>query len=78
MSFDVAEAKVDAVRSFKNSNEDMFDATVIIGDSQDDIKAGDLLGAKTYLFVTPLNKEKVEGVKAQNIIYSLKEVLREI
>ncbi|QQG42934.1 MAG: HAD family hydrolase [Candidatus Giovannonibacteria bacterium] len=51
---------------------------IIIGDSESDILAGKMVGAKTYLFVKKMNSKKVSDIKADKTIDDLRKILPEI
>jgi len=51
---------------------------IMIGDSESDILAGKIVGAKTYLFVTKMNRKKTGKIKADRTISDLRKILPEI
>lgn len=62
------------LRDYLEKNE--FKKIIVIGDTEDDIKAGLDNNATTYLFST--DKKRTSITKAHNIISDLREILKEI
>ncbi|MDD5145772.1 MAG: HAD hydrolase-like protein [Candidatus Pacebacteria bacterium] len=69
-------AKADALKEFLLGSN--FTKIIMIGDNESDIRAGKMVGAKTYLFAAPGKNKKTEATGADHIIFDLREVLKEL
>lgn len=73
---DISWVKFEALLKYINKNK--FDKIVKIGDRESDIKAGKLIGAKTYYLKNKFNKNIKLSIKPDYIIKDLREVLQEL
>lgn len=72
----LARRKAEVIIDYIGKNK--FQDKIVIGDSKDDIKAGFMVGAKTYLFIDQANKNNVKNIKPHAIISDLRKVLIEL
>lgn len=72
----LAKQKAKAIIDYIGKNK--FQNKTVIGDSEDDMKAGFMVGAKTYLFIDSNNVSDVKNIKTHYVISDLRNVLMEL
>lgn len=74
--FDRVGEKAKAIQSYLQQRDCYFNKVVMVGDTEEDMKAGSLCGAITYRYMSQRSCYTVTC--ADYVIYDLREVLREI